>query len=84
MVYHPGKIVALFPKKGKDDDTQAMIEFWDENISTVRMDRRIETAVKEGDMVRIVEGRPLSKNKRWVLKEIVRVAPIAGAGPVNA
>jgi small subunit ribosomal protein S17 len=31
---------------------------------------------KEGDMVRIVEARPLSKNKRWVLKEIVRVAPI--------
>jgi len=26
--------------------------------------------------LRIVEGRPLSKNKRWVLKEILRVAPI--------
>jgi len=34
---------------------------------------------KEGDMVRIVEARPLSKNKRWVLKEIVRVAPITGS-----
>ena len=33
---------------------------------------------KEGDMVRIVEARPLSKNKRWVLKEIVRVSPVAG------
>ena len=28
----------------------------------------------EGDMVRIVECRPLSKNKRWNLKEIVRAA----------
>jgi len=34
---------------------------------------------KEGDMVRIVEGRPLSKNKRWVLKEVVRSAPVTGA-----
>jgi small subunit ribosomal protein S17 len=29
---------------------------------------------QEGDMVRIVECRPLSKNKRWSLKEIVRAA----------
>ena len=26
----------------------------------------------EGDMVRIVESRPLSKNKRWSLKEVLR------------
>ena len=32
---------------------------------------------KEGDMVRIVESRPLSKNKRWMLKEVVRAATIA-------
>lgn len=34
---------------------------------------------REGDMVRIVEGRPLSKNKRWVLKEVVRAATIVPA-----
>src|SRR6266850_2339573 len=28
----------------------------------------------EGDMVRIVESRPLSKNKRWSLKEVLRVS----------
>lgn len=28
----------------------------------------------EGDMVRIVESRPLSRNKRWSLKEVVRAA----------
>jgi len=39
---------------------------------------------KEGDMVRIVETRPLSKNKRWVLKEIVRAATIAAAVPAGA
>jgi len=29
---------------------------------------------REGDMVRIVESRPLSKNKRWSLKEVIRTA----------
>src|SRR5437867_11202963 len=28
----------------------------------------------EGDMVRIIESRPLSKNKRWSLKEVIRAA----------
>ena len=28
----------------------------------------------EGDMVRIVESHPLSKNKRWSLKEVIRAA----------
>jgi small subunit ribosomal protein S17 len=28
----------------------------------------------EGDMVRIVESRPLSRNKRWSLKEVLRSA----------
>ena len=34
---------------------------------------------KEGDMVRIVESRPLSKNKRWMLKEVIRAAVTAPA-----
>src|SRR2546423_15089282 len=28
----------------------------------------------EGDTVRIVESRPLSKNKRWSLKEVLRAS----------
>jgi small subunit ribosomal protein S17 len=28
----------------------------------------------QGDMVRIVECRPLSRNKRWSLKEVLRTA----------
>lgn len=39
---------------------------------------------KEGDMVRIVEARPLSKNKRWVLKDVVRAATITAAVPAGA
>jgi len=38
---------------------------------------------KEGDMVRIVEARPLSKKKRWVLKEVVRAATITTALPAS-
>ena len=33
-----------------------------------------------GDIVRIEESRPLSRNKRWVLREIVRQAPGQGLG----
>jgi small subunit ribosomal protein S17 len=33
-----------------------------------------ENAAKEGDVVRIVETRPLSKLKRWRLVEIVKQA----------
>src|SRR5271167_2952815 len=36
----------------------------------------------EGDMVRIVESRPLSKNKRWSLKEVIRSAAVAVATSV--
>ena len=32
----------------------------------------------EGDMVRIVESRPLSRNKRWSLKEVIRAATTTG------
>jgi small subunit ribosomal protein S17 len=31
---------------------------------------------KAGDLVRIVESRPLSRDKRWALKEIVRRAAL--------
>ncbi len=33
---------------------------------------------KVGDLVRIVEHRPLSKLKRWALAEVVRAAVVVG------
>lgn len=36
---------------------------------------------RTGDIVRIVECRPLSKTKRWVLGEVVRRAAVVGAQP---
>ncbi len=32
---------------------------------------------KEGDIVRIEETRPISKNKRWIVREIIEGAPEA-------
>ena len=40
-----------------------------------------EGTAKMGDMVRIVECRPLSKLKRWRLAEVVRRAAQVGAQP---
>ena len=31
-----------------------------------------ENSASEGDIVRIVESRPISRNKRWVVQEIVK------------
>lgn len=37
----------------------------------------------EGDKVTIVEGRPVSKLKRWRLREIIRRAPAAISAPAS-
>jgi hypothetical protein len=73
MVYHPGKVVEVFPKKGKADAAQAMIEFWDENLSIVRLDAQIEGAVRQGDTV-LVDYYPSSEkphNPKLVAVKVV-------------
>jgi len=35
-----------------------------------------ENTAKVGDLVAIVETRPLSRRKRWALKQIVRAAAV--------
>ena len=42
-----------------------------------------EGSAKMGDIVRIVECRPLSKLKRWRLAEVVRQAAQVGAQPAE-
>ena len=37
-----------------------------------------EGKAKMGDVVRIVESRPLSKLKRWALAEVIRTAVVVG------
>ncbi len=40
-----------------------------------------QSEAKMGDIVRIIESRPLSKTKRWTLGEIVRKAVQVGVEP---
>lgn len=40
-----------------------------------------EQVAKQGDIVRIIEHRPLSKLKRWTLGEVVRKAVQVGIEP---
>jgi len=40
-----------------------------------------ESTANPGDIVKIIECRPLSKLKRWTLLEVVRRAPQVGAAP---
>jgi len=42
-----------------------------------------EGSAKMGDVVRIVECRPLSKLKRWKLAEVIRRAAQVGVQPVD-
>src|ERR1039457_3537710 len=42
-----------------------------------------EGSAKTGDVVRIIECRPLSKLKRWRLAEIVRLAAQVGTQPAE-
>jgi small subunit ribosomal protein S17 len=43
-----------------------------------------ELGCKPGDQVRIVESRPISRHKRWVVEAILRHDIAAGAPPVEA
>src|SRR3954451_2850321 len=42
-----------------------------------------ESTAKLGDVVRIVESRPLSKLKRWTLAEVIRRAAQVGVQPTD-
>jgi small subunit ribosomal protein S17 len=42
-----------------------------------------ESTARTGDVVRIVECRPLSKTKRWQLAEVIRRAAQVGVQPAD-
>jgi small subunit ribosomal protein S17 len=42
-----------------------------------------QSTARLGDVVRIVESRPLSKLKRWALAEVIRRAAQVGAQPAD-
>ena len=60
MVYHPGRVLNVFPSKGKDDETVATIRFWDNNLHTVKVSKDISSMIKQGRVV-LVDYYPVSE-----------------------
>ena len=74
MVYHPGKVLKVFPGEGKGTDTAAMIRFWDSNLHTVKVSKDIARKLKEGNMV-LVDYYPISERlnrPKMIAMNIVR------------
>lgn len=51
MVYHPGRVLKVFPAEGKQSETAATIKFWDNNLHTVKVSREISNKLREGNVV---------------------------------
>lgn len=60
MVYHPGRVLKVFPEEGRQSDTAATIRFWDSNLHTVKVAKEIAGKLKEGSMV-LVDYYPISE-----------------------
>jgi hypothetical protein len=60
MVYHPGKVLKVFPAETREGDTAATIRFWDGNLHTVRVSKAISDKLKENNMV-LVDYYPISE-----------------------
>jgi hypothetical protein len=60
MVYHPGRVLKVFPAEGKSGETAATIRFWDNNLHTVRVSKDISGKLTEGRMV-LVDYYPVSE-----------------------
>lgn len=59
MVYHPGRVLKVFPAEGRQGETAATIRFWDNNLHTVKVSRDIAGKLREGSMV-LVDYYPIS------------------------
>jgi hypothetical protein len=60
MVYHPGRVLKVFPSEGRQGETAAAIRFWDKNLHTVKVSRDIAGKLREGSMV-LVDYYPVSE-----------------------
>ena len=63
-MYHPGRIVKIFSPKDRniessDENVQATVETWDENLITFLVDPKLADKVKERDVV-LIDYRPSS------------------------
>lgn len=63
-VFHPGKITKVLNNSkdeiSADGVAQAMVMMWDENLVTLLVSPKLQSKIKEGDIV-IVDYRPMEK-----------------------
>ncbi len=60
MVFHPGKVLSVFPSRGKAEAAAATVRFWDQNLHTVKVSDDIAAQLRKGDMV-LVDYYPISE-----------------------
>jgi hypothetical protein len=60
MVYHPGRVLKVFPSEGRQGETAATIRFWDNNLHTVKVSREISAKLREKSTV-LVDYYPVSE-----------------------
>ena len=72
MVYHPGKVLKVFPAQGKTGDTAATVRFWDNNLHTVKVAREISAKLRENNTV-LVDYYPFSEKMNRPRMEIVNI-----------
>ena len=74
-MYHVGKVIKVISPqdvnvKSSDDDTQALLEMWDENVVTFLVEPHIAKDIKDGDMVLVDYSHlsPTSPNAQIIIK----------------
>lgn len=79
-MYHPGKVLKIFSPKSDDvdaanEEVQAMLQMWDDNMLTLLVDPKLTDKIKEGDVV-LVDYRPMvdrgPPTPRMVVTKILR------------
>jgi hypothetical protein len=79
MKYHPGKVLKIFSPKDKsivaaDTSTQALVEMWDENVLTVKVDLKVAPKLKTDDYV-LIDYNPVSASSavpKVIITKIIR------------
>ena len=73
-MFHPGKIIFVFncgkDEVSADNEAQATVIMWDENMITLEVHPRLKGKVKEGDIV-LVDYRPEEKLSVPVPKQAI-------------
>jgi hypothetical protein len=76
-MFHPGKVLRVFSPtdsdiSSSDNVTQAMINMWDENLTTVVVHKKLAGEIKVDDVV-LVDYRPISTTLPVPKLEVTKV-----------